>query len=129
MSALAMILTAAIAVPGNGPEMVSGEVVEEPQPLNLSGKWDMSLFSSDQPPSTWKNLDSETLKFGLEITDEGKGRLRMTRKSGTTFLGIYRQEQDRIIISFRVREKGYPTDYSPNKEKIVIILHRAKPRK
>jgi hypothetical protein len=40
-SALAMILTAAMAVPGNGPEKVSGEIEDG---LNLGGKWEGILY-------------------------------------------------------------------------------------
>ncbi|MGH7221633.1 MAG: hypothetical protein ACRELF_00220, partial [Gemmataceae bacterium] len=36
MSAVAMILTAAMVVPGSGPEMVSGEME---QGLDLGGEW------------------------------------------------------------------------------------------
>lgn len=39
MSALAMILAAAMAVPGNGPEMELGQMVQESQPLDLSGEY------------------------------------------------------------------------------------------
>ena len=44
MSALAMILTAVMAVPGNGPEKASGEIR---QGLDLSGEWEGTLHSFD----------------------------------------------------------------------------------
>jgi hypothetical protein len=43
MSTLAMILTAAMAVPGDGSEKVSGELVEEK--LDLRGQWRGTLYS------------------------------------------------------------------------------------
>jgi hypothetical protein len=44
MSALAMILTAAMAVPGDRPEKESGEMVRQRQPLNLDGQWKAVVY-------------------------------------------------------------------------------------
>src|SRR6516162_1862678 len=44
------------------------------------------------------------------ITDEGGGKFRFRSTwIGTNFLGIYRQDQDRIILCFRSADAGRPT--------------------
>jgi hypothetical protein len=48
MSALAMILTAAMAVPGDGLERMSGERAREEQPLDLTGQWKAVVYWKGQ---------------------------------------------------------------------------------
>lgn len=145
MSALAMILTAAMVVPGDGPTMESGEVVQLPQPLNLRECWWEGFYQS--PKGRWLPAASNVLcgpDFVIEATlpngshcavlhldksliDEGNGKLSIAKE--VAYLGIYKQEDDRVIISLRPAEKGYPTKFGAGDGQSLLILHRVKPRK
>ncbi len=108
MSALAMILTAAMAVPGDGPKKVSGEMVQ--QRLDLSGEW-RSYFKGVLDLSKGEiNLER------LSIIDEGAGRLRLKLRSVDnigfyTCYGIYEQNGDRLKICFAFDGKSRPTRF------------------
>ena len=60
-STLAMFLMAAMAAPGSGPEKVSAEMVQESQPLNLSGKL----------VGTWQSDDSSCWPAASKVLFDG----------------------------------------------------------
>ena len=126
MATLVLVLAAAMAVPGNGPEMVSAEME---QGLDLRGKWDVSYFYSDGTSEVWHDTDGLFLMEAYGIQDEGKGRLQMMPLVSLAYPGIYRQEHDHIAMCFRVPGEGQPTDFSVDEGQIVLILRRVKPRK
>ncbi|HTU17870.1 MAG TPA: hypothetical protein VMG10_07375 [Gemmataceae bacterium] len=133
MSALAMILTAAMAIPGNGPEMEPGEIA---QGLDLSGEWDGTLklpggaltFRLSKGRMLVKTAElTEPVAIPVSFTDEGAGKVRWRSNNKKSLLGIYRQEGDRIIASFR-RDR-YPKVIQVTNEQSLLILRRVKPRK
>src|SRR5262245_34117632 len=103
MSALMLILTAAMVVPGDGPEKVSGEVSEKEQGLDLKGKWEGSLHtilpdhSYFTGPATYQDgkLTAVDL-WGPEaqkvvFIDEGNGKCRgRIVEEDQDVLGIYK---------------------------------------
>jgi hypothetical protein len=114
MSALAMILMAAMAVPAIGPERESGDVAE-PQRLDLNGEWQ----------GIWKvNPKGETESIGYKdgsiyvaaghfdakIVDDGNGRLHFTQR-WQGYIGIYRQDGPDLTICFCDRRYGWPTSF------------------
>lgn len=142
MTAMAMILTAAMTVPGDGPEKVSGEIV---QGLDLGGDfegtwrhaggWLMTATSTHQPvlDETPGGIIIGEMPGGVlfirhaSITDEGKGRFRVT-DNGVSFLGIYKQSEEQIILCFRPEKERYPTAFQGGKGQHLLILHRVKSR-
>jgi hypothetical protein len=132
MLTLAMILTTAMAVPGDVPEKVSGEVEER---LDLSGEWEGTLRNYDGVRSRFRWSKGEmvvrhaqmkdALVVRASFTDEGRCRVRL-RMDDDIYLGIYRQEGDRITTCFS--DKQYPERFCLSKTQFLIILHRVKPR-
>lgn len=128
MSAVAMILTAAMAVPADLPEKVSGEMV---QGLDLSREWEGTLRSKQgkecrvRIDPKWIFLESDEGKIGLgtkNLVDEGNGKLRFRGS-----LGLYRYEKDRLLICIgdgKSRPLTIGQEYGS-----LLILHRAKSRK
>jgi hypothetical protein len=140
-SALAMVLMAAMAIPGNGPEMVSAEME---QGLDLRGDWEGTCKTSDGTdweaqlhfPRFSTRRGHLTLTAGgalnfqaVTLTDEGAGRLRITWSDGVIFPGIYEQQDDRAVICFSRAERGYPTEFRGGDGQHLLILRRVKPRK
>jgi hypothetical protein len=139
MSALAMILTAAMVVPGDGPKMESGEIE---QGLDLSGEWEglwiddegirrkakLSLsecrLEGERLPGQPLGDIERTLVF-LGITDEGAGRICLR----DSYLGIYCRDGCDHLICFRDNRKGRPTSFRGGDDQNLLILHRVKPRK
>ena len=139
MSVLAMILTAAMTVPMNGPEKVSGEIEQR---LDLRGEWE----------GTWQ--DATTGKGGVkakaemladdfycakepnltffrgfaEPYDEGAGKMRFELEAGD-MLGIYQQDGDRVILCLGEVSGTRPDSFQVRKRRILLILHRVKPRR
>jgi hypothetical protein len=99
-SALAIILAAGMAV-GNGPEKVSGE---REQWLDLRGEWEGTLMHGIGQGSI---LIREGIWCLNNMTDEGRGELRVGRGE-SRWLGIYRQDGDRLIICNREARQGRP---------------------
>jgi hypothetical protein len=146
MSALAMILTAAMAVPGDGPEKVTGKIAEEAklQRLDLSGdwkgKWTLNGHTYDVMlrdgalhrfacPCQQVGLIRELMPF--TFIDEGRGKLKINSpwsRNGHS-LGIYRQQGDKLVIYYCDAEKGRPTAFRAGEEHNVLIFHRVKSRK
>lgn len=142
MSALAMILTAAMAVPGDGPEKVSGEIAEQ-QRLDLRGEWKGKLSKYDRKYgeiAAKVHLSGGRLKaednakpdefvadVPVSFIDEGDGKFRLRLDEDQLYLGIYRQEGDRLIACFG--DKHRPNEFKLTERRGLIILHRAKSRK
>lgn len=137
MSALAMILAAAMVVPANGPEKVSGAVVREPQPLDLSGEWEGTLWDSESKnKGSWtvklndrwlvveRGIDSHRLLW--QMTDEGRGKVKV-KLLRTVYAGIYRQERDRVIIALRDSKRDRPNSFRTGDDQSLLILRRVKP--
>lgn len=133
MSALAMILMAAMAVPASGPEKVSGEAEQK---LDLSGEWEGTWQSgSDNSKSIWDTRIRDgrfTAKWRSASgskrwggVDEGKRKLRLDGG----YLGIYKWKGNRLFICYQDDAKGYPLAFHPEKGQHLLILRRVKPRK
>lgn len=119
MSALAMILTATIVVPGDVPEKVSGEMV---QGLDLSGRWKVILrLDGNEGP-----IRTDLTKWGT--VDEGAGRVHFT-SAGLTAYGIYEQRGDCVLICVAKHRKPRPIRFEDGADQYLLILHRVKPRK
>jgi hypothetical protein len=133
-SALAMVLTAAMAVPGNGPETVSAEME---QGLDLSGRWEGVYINADEGMMEARLRDGgiglatgEGGSFIKSIfTDEGGGSVRFILNDAAPYLGIYEQQEDDIVICFRFTDDGRPTSIRVADGPYLLILHRVKPRK
>jgi hypothetical protein len=135
-SALALVLTAAMAVPGNGPEKVSGEVVQEPQRLELIGEWEgiwewdrSGLRGRASIRDGYLSRSVKNIKFAwryrlASIKDQGDGKFSI---DGIR-LGIYRQHGNNLTLCFREKE-GRPTSFRAGDGQQLLILHRVKPRK
>ncbi len=134
MSALTMILTMAMVVPGNGPERDSGEVEQR---LNLRGKWRGTLrtihgttafVSFNNGRVTWLGVYARRklhIFFNWNCQDRGQGKLRFDWL-GRQQLGIYRQDPDRLIVCFRNANEGSPTSFRCGDGQVLLILHRIK---
>lgn len=123
MSALAIILAAAMAVPADGTKKVSAEM-EQRLRLNEDGD---GVFQNDArailPASLRKSQltvtrPEERITIHVVFTDEGRGKLRMTGTA--TRLGIYKREKDRLIICIGEER---PTSYQGGDGQELIILH------
>jgi hypothetical protein len=135
-SALAMVLTAVMAVPGNGPEMVSAEME---QGLDLRGRWEGSWqeHGRSAPVRVQMAVENGCVRLiaipfrGLsrvEVVNEGEGRVRLEWFS-KAFLGIYQQKGDRVVLCLRLASRGgYPASFVARDDQELFILHRVKPR-
>ena len=128
MSTLVLILTAAMAVPGNGPEKVSGEME---QGLDLRGEgegtWRWPCGMKDQMKLCQGTMISEDIG-PVEtswIIDEGRGLCRFSANKWV-MLGIYEQHQDRVMICFREGNKERPRSFKRTDEQHLLPLHRVK---
>lgn len=145
MSALAMILTAAMTVPGDGPEKASSEVAYSPEPLNLRGEWKLILQVKDKEsePKTemtikngWMEARSPQGRVGSHVKmlfNQG-GKVRFRWMTGA-YHGIYQQQGDRLMLCLRKYDdddkggEGYPTSFRASADQALIIFHRVKPHK
>ncbi len=132
MSALAMILTAAITVLGDGPKKVSGEMEHERQPLDLKGQWkavaywrgqvikgEAALVDGEFRVKGRGNNQVHNIYFG-KMVDEGRGNLRMG-----ACLGIYEQDGSRLRICVgTLDDKSRPVSFHPVETKCLLILNR-----
>lgn len=142
MLALAMIVTAVMVVPGDVPGKVSEEMAREAEPLDLSGEWKGNLHVEG------KESEPETevmIKNGRMTSRSGRGQVsgdiemlsnqggKVRFKWGTkTFLGIYQQQGDRLLLCLRRDDKGrkgYPTSFRACADQALIIFHRVKTNK
>jgi hypothetical protein len=126
MSPLAMILTAAMTVPGIGPEQVSGEV-QEPR-LDLSGEWEGVYFNSKEKLSARladgfltvtlvHDGGQSTSRLAIQFADDGGGKLRVGMFGNPpSSPGSYRQARDGLVIIFEGNQ-------------VTLTLHRVKPTK
>ncbi len=132
MSALAMILTAAMVVPGDGLEKVSGEMEQR---LDLSGEWfgtrDDGCVASDillLPGRGTVCVGGCGVADLFVCFDRGHG-VADVKWGSEKFLGIYRQQGDSIIICFRAPSRGRPTAFRSGDDRILFTLHRIKSSK
>ena len=135
-SALAMILAAAMAVPGRGLEKVSGETEQR---LDLSGvwvgEWKDGGAHADTPlrvrlrkgvfvvkGDNWDRPDKIKI---TKVIDEGNGNMRFTLGLESC-VGIYREEADHLSICFCIVPQDRPTSFRPTEKQYLFILHRVK---
>jgi hypothetical protein len=64
----------------------------------------------------------------LSFTDEGHGKTRL-RLDTLIYFGIYRQQDDRVMVCFSGSPSRRPKDFRLTKTRAVLILHRVKPAK
>ena len=132
MSTLVIVLMAAMAVPGNGPEMVSGELE---QGLDLSGEWEGTLAYESKVNHVTLN-DFTLVEFqwsrlsisNLKVQDEGQGRFHGI-EGRFRYVGIYEWRGETLILCYREASKGRPTSFQARDAQYVLILHRVKPLK
>jgi uncharacterized protein (TIGR03067 family) len=133
-SALAMIVTAAMVVPGDMPEKVSGEMEER---LDLRGEWegrwwpnkDASLEVTLRDGSIQLSDKSRpSLPVVFKIIDEAEGVLHV-QYDASRHHGIYKWDNDRLVLCLREANKGRPTSFQARDGQQLFILHRVKPRK
>jgi hypothetical protein len=116
---------------------MSGEMVRELQPLDLSGEWQGSLWDSESKvKGTWtvklsdnwlvveRGTDTYRLLWQMTNEDGGKVKVRLSR---TVYIGCYRYENDRVIIALRDCKKDQPVSFRPADDQSLFILRRAKP--
>jgi hypothetical protein len=135
MSALAMILTAAMSVPGDVPEKVSMEARVEQGllPGVWEGEWvDPSGGKMDVRVSKNEIVFHPGNPLGREefqITDEGAGMCRV--KLGTsTFLGRYERQGEQLVFAVAKKDAARPTRVEWEKfSQGLITLHPIKPGK
>jgi hypothetical protein len=59
-----------------------------------------------------------------EITSEGKGKIKL-RWFSTTYLGIYKDEGDRLMLCLRRASRGgYPTSFTAGDRQELYVLRR-----
>ncbi|HZT34702.1 MAG TPA: hypothetical protein VFA15_02190, partial [Nitrososphaera sp.] len=67
------------------------------------------------------------------MTDEGNGRFAFRRDTkapeAPDYLGIYKQEGDKVTICYRQSEYGRPTTFKFMDSCMLLTLHRVKTRK
>jgi hypothetical protein len=104
-SALAMVLAAGMTV-GSGPEKVSGEIEQR---LDLRGEWEGTYQVIGGP--TWHarlgggflavQTEVARSRLAIRFVDERNGKLRMGWGGRPPLtLGTYKQEGDRVVLSF-----------------------------
>ena len=138
-SAFGMVLMVALAVPGNEPEKVSGEVEQR---LDLSGEWEgtyqvaqvYKVPAGIRNDRLWRDGRGACRRNGVIVgvpyvlLDEGKGNLRL-KWHGFHYIGIYRQDGDTVLICFREYFRGRPTEFRSGSEQHLFTFHRVKPLK
>jgi hypothetical protein len=130
MSALAMILTAAMVVPGDVPEKVSGEME---QGLDLSGEWEGTITYGGEAKDVVM-LDFTLIEFewsrvylsNWKVQDEGQGRFRLIEVF-RPYIGIYEWRSDCLALCYAKADIGRPTSFQASDGQILLILHRVKP--
>lgn len=133
MSAMAMLLTAALAVPADAPEKVSMDMV-----LDLSGEWEgtaQNTNAKSRVKISRGQLDSESERgrvgSNIRIIDEGEGKLRIELNvagAERNLLGIYKWQGSRLLICCREKSKGRPRSFMVDEVTSSLILHRVKSR-
>ena len=133
MSSLVVMLTAAMAVPGSGPEKVSGEMTDG---LDLHGEWEGTLQGDNifcravirEGKLITHDGTGKTGSNRLQVVNEGDGKIRISL-DWTVCLGIYEQRGDDLLIAYRWHELGRPSFLGKDKKQGFLILRRVKPRK
>jgi hypothetical protein len=135
MSVLAMILTAAVVIPGDGREKVSGEMTA-PRRLDLRGDWEAIVYRRDGVRRghagfskdrwfivSWCGWNWSRVMEYEEVIDEGDGHLRTKH-----CLGIYEQHVDNLRICIADGEHR-PMSFRTDDKQLLLILHRVKSSK
>jgi hypothetical protein len=131
MSTFVMILTAAMAIPGNGPEKVLAEME---QGLDLSGEWEGTWQIAGGGFKRFSLSNGELAFWGFSlpcrfyIEKQQRNRLRI-QWAGRPYPGIYERDDKRIRICLNVAEDGQPTTFELGDNRVILTLHRVKPRK
>lgn len=127
MTMMAIVLSV-LFTPGNVPEGSSGEIE---QVLDISGGWEGKLdgeflarLENGQITVELKPGTGFYDLYASRIVDEGGGRLRT--ECTKTFLGIYRQDRDKLIICEQHWSYGRPTRFISNERQNMLIFHRIK---
>jgi hypothetical protein len=132
MSALAMILTAAMVVTGDVPEKVSGEVERR---LDLSGEWEGTSTDGSlsgvvrlvkDKATSYVPTSKSIVTF--KVVDEGGGRFCIPHGE-RELLGIYRYQDDNHVILCVSQHGHRPQSFRRGDGQALCILHRVKPRK
>jgi hypothetical protein len=132
-SALAMVLMAAMAVPGNGPEKVS---VEIEQGLDLTGEWE-GVWLDSKGGTKVRLQDGELflrpmpctiLLIPFSVKSAGKRQLQL-KINGSSHRARYRCEDDRVVICYSEVGEKCPDSMRLDKGREFLILHRVKPGK
>jgi hypothetical protein len=130
-SALAMILAAGMAVPGDVPKPKQdlGEVQQE---LDLRGTWEGTLHATDgnvyqiritRDRCRWELKNRFAAEYDNPFRDDGGGRLHLHDHPNR--LGIFRQESDRLTIC--LASGHHPTTFHATDSQTLLILRRVKP--
>ena len=135
-SALAMVLMAAMAVPANGPEKVSGEVKDER--LDLRGDWRGTSVNSEgrrqvvyvrdgrlmyQSVNVWRSY-TDDINFA-RLADVGANRFQAeSQDERFTYFGIDTRDGDRLTICFRRSE--YPKTFRAGSGQVFLTLERVR---
>jgi hypothetical protein len=131
-----MVLMVAMAVPGNGPEKVSGEV-DAPR-LDMNGRWEGTFLNVGG--IMWKTVIEDGKERDYDrgriiaandwkVVDEGEGKLRLYLCPSKPSRGIYKVEGDQVTICFSDMPNPRPTEFRVDKLQAMYILHRVKSRK
>ncbi len=129
-----------MAVPGIEPDKVSGEIERG---LNLRGEWEGKEWRGNGEVFKVEVRDGELTGESLtekgvilvpleisRIVDEGHGKFKVKwSSSGIRFTGIYRQDDNRVILCFPIADDGHPTSFRAGDGQHLLTLHRVKPRK
>jgi hypothetical protein len=129
MSALAMILMAAMAIPGGGPEQVSWAME---QGLDLSGEWVGTIRHSfgrdysvvlDKDGFLTEDHGAFTGSCFFDVSDGGKGKVQI-RMGGLARTGINKREDEHVVICFCRDDR--PTEFQAGNGRSLLTLHRVK---
>jgi hypothetical protein len=132
-SALTIVLMATMAVPGNGPEMVSAKAVEG---LDLRGEWSgVVVWLGRARPVVlsggtlwWRRKGSVELWSIDNIKDDGDGKFRL-EWDGYSTNGIYEQRLDTVLMWYSSNSEESAAVFKSGINRLFLILHRVKPRK
>ena len=138
MSTLVLMLTAAMAVPGDVPKEVSEEIEER---LDLSGKWEGNVSHQEgfsvgawlegSRLVEWDFLgNGPRIAVSFQVSNSGDvpGRFRPIL-NGERYVGIYKRSSDTVILCYRLAGRGYPTSFRAGDGQHLLTLRRVKPRK
>ncbi len=134
MSALAMILAAAMAVPGAGPEKVSEGKIQKR--LDLRGRWELNLATELLGNISAGIYSEEELRRMLRIHDDDGENIQMSipkvGKAGLVFVpctATYRKTGDCMEIRFHIIPEKTPAEFRDHIPEGRLILVPCRPCK